>query len=105
MLEESEGAFDFMALLIKFLIVFTLHDTIAFGRNHRHTALCLDVGDDSIGIVSLVGQQRMKMQTLHQRNRLDTIGFLATRQNKSKWIAECIAHAMDFGGKAAPRAA
>lgn len=101
MLEESEGAFNLMPLLIELLVICTLNEAIAFWRDHRYPALRFDIFDDGIGVIAFIRKQCCKMQALHERNRLHTIRFLAAGQNESERMAKRIAYAVYFGGESA----
>jgi len=101
MFEKSEGALDFVPLLVQFGIVFPLYLAVGFRRDDRSGSGIFHMGENGIGIVSFIGEKCLKLQSLDKRNRLLAVGFLPARQNKSKRIAERVAHAMNLRGKPA----
>ena len=100
MLEESEGAFDLVALFVKFLVVFPLNDAIALGWNDGLGSYAFHIRDDSVSVVSLIGQQCLKLESLQEGDSLNAIGLLPAGQNESQWVAQRIAHAMSLRAEA-----
>ncbi len=56
MLEESETALDFVAFFVEVLVVFTLNDTVTFGWDNGFCSHAFHIGDERVGVVSLVSQ-------------------------------------------------
>ena len=59
------------------------------------------VGDDPVGVESLVGDQAAKLDALDQRRDADRVEALSRQQDESDEIAERIGERQDFGGHAA----
>jgi len=81
--------------------------TVAPGRDDR---LDLGVGQflaDGIGIIALVGQQRIDPIRDHAHQRAEALDIvrLSGRQNEGEWATLGIAPGVEFGGEPATRPA
>jgi hypothetical protein len=56
MLEESKAALDFVTFFIEMLVVVTLNDAVTFGRDNGFGPHSFHIGDERVGVVSLVSQ-------------------------------------------------
>jgi len=57
--ELVEHPFDQVALLIEMAVVGPRREPMAAGRNHRLSAHLTDRGHDPVGIVTLIGEDRL----------------------------------------------
>ena len=54
-LEESKDALNFMAFFIEMPVVVTLNKRVTFGRDNGFGSCAFHIGNDGVGVVSLVG--------------------------------------------------
>jgi hypothetical protein len=73
-LESGEAAFDAIALSIEFFIVAALLFAVGFGRDHGDHAHGLDVVEDDLAVVALVGQHPEGSAI---SEKIDSLGSLA----------------------------
>lgn len=105
LLETSEEAFDQIAIAIEMPIELSRCTAIGSGRNHSLGARRCDPGDEVIGVVSLVGHNRLPGQILDQCRGVVDIGNLPGRENNPQRIAQRIDRHVQFGRQSATRAA
>ena len=66
MLEAVEEALDQIALLVQLLVVRPLHLAVGLRRDHGHGAGCLDLLNDGIAVVALVGDDGLGCDLLQE---------------------------------------
>lgn len=103
--ETGEEAFDQIAIAVEMAIEVGGCEAIGSGRNHRFGASGFDSRHEVIGVVPLVGHDRLTEQILDQCRGMVDIGDLSGRENHPKRIAQRIDGHMQFGGQSATRAA
>lgn len=104
MLQEPEEALDFVPLFIQLFVILPLYDAIGFWRNYRHDAFRLKRGHDDISVIPFIGQGRTGLKTFQQRKGLCAVVALTGRHDKAQRVAQRIAHGMNLGREATPRA-
>src|SRR5262252_10889158 len=67
-------------------------------------AALVQLGDDRVAIESLVGDQRVKLDSVDQRRDADRIEAVSRQEREANEIAERIGERQDFGGHPAFRA-
>ena len=66
-------------------------------------AALVQIGNDAVGIVSLVSDQGFKLQTFDERRNANSVEALAGQQDKADKVAECVGEREYLGGHAAFR--
>ena len=69
--------------------------------DHYHGSGLLNPVDQLIRIITLVGQHGLGVEPIQQCLGLCTVMPFAPRYNEPEWIAQRIAHGMQFRGKPA----
>lgn len=103
LLEPIEESLDEVSRLVTMPVDFALREPIASGRNDRLGARGFDGLDQCIAVVSLVGNNRSGWNGRHEGCTLRDIGDLATGQDHSDRIAQCIDRRMDLCRQPTPR--
>jgi hypothetical protein len=101
MLEFVEEALDQVAFSVKCEIGRAWRYPIRLGWDDRRDPAVFEDLDQAIGIVSLVGEESLRIDLIEQRFGLREVGGLAGRQRDGGRIAECIRNRMDFRRQAA----
>lgn len=101
MLETGEEAFDQISIAIEMPVEGARRKPIGSGRNHRFGASRFDPGHEVIGVVPLVGHDRLTGQILDQCRGVVDIGDLSGRENHPQRIAQRVDGYMQFGQPAA----
>lgn len=70
--------------------------------DHHHSPGLLNLFDQLIRIIALVGQHGVSVEPFQQRLSLCAVMSFAPRQDEPEWIAQRIAHGMEFRGEPAP---
>ena len=103
--ELAEKPLDEIAFAIEGKIGIARRDPIGLGWNDRHDASALELLDQGIGIIGLVGQEGLGLDLVEQRRGLADIGRLSRRERQGDRIAERIDDGMDLRGQPAARPA
>ena len=102
MSEVPKHPFHQIALLVQHLVVVAEDHTVRPRWDHRHSPGLLNPCDQLIRIIALVGQHGVGVKPLQQRVGLCTVMPFAPRHDEPEWIAQRIAHGMQFRGKPTP---
>jgi hypothetical protein len=101
--EFAEEIFDQVAPLVDLQVdIERLGPTWMLGDDDLRAALG-QVGDDGVGIESLVSDQTAKLDILYQWRNADSIEALARQENKPHEVAQRIGQRQDFGRQTASR--
>jgi len=84
-------------------VVGALNFPIALWRNHRFGTRLFDLGDDSVAVVSLVGNDVFHGEVFQQRFGLSDVVRLSRRQRKLNGVAERVARRVNLRAEAAAR--
>jgi hypothetical protein len=74
---------------------------IGLWRDHRCDSAGLEVFDQGVGIVTLVGDQGVGLDLFEQELRLRDVGGLPRRQRERDGVAERIDDSVDLGAQPA----
>lgn len=105
MLETSEETLDQIAIAVEMAIEVARCEAIGPGWDHRFGASGFDPGHEVIGVVPLVGHDRLTGQILDQCRGMVDIGDLSSREDHPQWIAQRIDGHVQFGRQSTARAA
>jgi len=86
------------------MIIGSLLQSIFAGRNHRLRSHRADQGDQRIGIVTLVANDRLRLEPIDQRSRLGDIADLSTGQNVAQRVTQGVDNGVNFGAQPPARA-
>lgn len=104
LLEQAEGALDFRARLVEFLVVRGRVDPGA-GRGHdRLTADAVEVLAEAMRAVGLVAEQASRLGSIHQGRRRHDVVALALRDLEGERQAQRVDYEMNLRRRAATRA-
>ncbi len=103
MLELAEEAFDAVAFLVEIGVVRTLDLAVALGRDDDLGAIFSNPVGEMVGIVSLVGEGRLGLDTVDQIMGKRDVVALAGRADQSDGKPERFGGGMDLGAQAAAR--
>jgi hypothetical protein len=101
MFEFVEEAFDEIALAIKREVARAWDFAVGLGGNHGGDVSPGKGLDQHVGVVSLVPDQRLRLDIVKQRLRAGQIVSLAWGEHQRDGVAEGIDERMDFGGQSA----
>jgi hypothetical protein len=104
LLEAIEESLDEVSCLVAVPVNISLGVAIASRWDYRFCTGGLDDVNQGIAVVALVGDDGAGRDCLNQGSALRDIGNLASRQDQTNRIAECIDTCMNLGGQPAPRA-
>ena len=90
LLEVSEGSFDSVALSIKGTVEATLDFAQRTWRDHSGDAALLEMVQDGIGVVALVGEDGLGPPVTEQWDGLRAVVSLASGQQEAEWESEFI---------------
>ncbi len=81
--------------------------TVALGRDDGGDATLIEIGEDGVGVVSLIAKQHLGLGSGlgHDGRVASDVGDLATGQNHGDRQAQPVAPQMDLGREATARAA
>jgi hypothetical protein len=105
LLELVEEALDAVSLLVEISIVGTLELAVALGRDDDLGAGFGDAIDKVIGVISLVADGDIGVETIDQVMSEGDIVALAGRANQADRQAERLGGGVDLGAQAAARPA
>jgi hypothetical protein len=105
LLEVVEEALDTVALLVEIGVVGSLDFTVALGRNDDLGAAFGDLFGKMVGIVSLVGNGRIGVDTVDQVMGKGDAVALSGRGDQADRQAECLGGGVDLGAQATARPA
>jgi hypothetical protein len=97
--EIVEETLDQIAFAVKHKVGLALFDAICLGWDHRRYLSCVEMVDESIGVISLVGQEDLWPNFFQKRLCLPQVGSLSSRERNRDRIAQSISDHMDFGGQ------
>lgn len=99
LLEFVEEAFDEIALFVEVGIIRTLNLPIALGRNDNLAASFSDFLVQMIGVIALVGDGGIGVQSIDEFMRMGDVVFLSRAADQPDRIAERVAGSMDLGAQ------
>ncbi len=106
LLELAEEAFHEVVRLVAVSIIVPWCVAIRARRDNGKGALGLDMLDQRIGIIALVGDYRgPPARFFEQRRGLGDVGVFAAGEREGEGVAERIDEAVDLGAESATRAA
>ena len=100
-LQGAEEALNEVALAVEGEIGVARLLSIGFRRDHRRDVACLEVLEEGIAIVTLVGDQGVGLDLIEQRFGLRDVGGLPRRQREREGVTERIDDSVDLGGQSA----
>lgn len=103
LLQLGEQSFDLVAFSIQMLVVRPLHVAIASGRNDCRRALVLNSLQRLLAIVTLVGDDMFRRESLQERHGLSDVVSLPGREEELHRIAESVANRMNLRSESAAR--
>ena len=65
----------------------------------------LERGDQGVGVIALVGEERLRLDLIEQRHRLCDVGSLTRRKRERHGIAERVDDRVDLGRRPTARSA
>ena len=95
-LEPGEASFDAISLSIEFFVVCSLLFSVGFGRHDRSRSHGLDVIEDGLAIVALVGQHPLGPSFSEQFDGLGTVVDLTSRDQKIHRQPHLVSQQMDL---------
>ena len=101
MFEFVEEALDEVALGVEREVARAWDFAIGLGGNHGGDVSPGKGLDQDVGVVSLVPDQRLRLDIVKQRPRAGQIVSLAWREPQRNGVAKGIDERMDFGGQSA----
>ena len=78
-----------------------LHQTMATRRNDRLDAVAVQMFEDGVGIVGLVGTEPVWMNALQQRDRFGAVAGLTAGKPKSGQAAQPVDQGVNLGAQSA----
>ena len=100
MLYFTDKAFNQMSFTIQVPVIFATQLFIRPRRNNHRCSVLDDRLDELFRIITFVGNQSFKNETVNQIVCLAVVALLTARQDKSECIAERITRQMNLGRKA-----
>jgi len=97
LLEMGEGAFDAVALSVEGAVEAALELTHGSRRDDGNDAAFVEMVEDGVGVVALVGEHRLRATVSEQRDGLGAVVGLAAAQHKAERQPERIGEQMDLG--------
>src|ERR1700686_2239917 len=103
----AEHALDAVTLTVETFAVADRCRSVGFWRDDGFDAARLQVGSDLVGVVSLVGEKRVRrlLRQIDQRVVGFAVRCFAGREMEGDGTASGITETMNFTGEPAPRAA
>ncbi len=77
------------------------HQTMATRRNDRLDGVAVEVIEDGVGVVGLVGTKPVWIDALQQRDRFGAVAGLAAGQSKSRRAAQALDQGVNLGAQSA----
>ncbi len=105
LLEIAEEPLDEIALAVQDEVGLARLTAIGFGRDDGLDATLLQRSDQRIGVITLVGEESLRLDLIEQRHRLCDVGRLPRRERQRHGIAEGIDDRMDLGRQPTARSA
>ena len=105
MLQRAEEALDEVALAIEGEVGLALLLPVGLGRDHRRNIAVFERLDQRVGIVALVGNEGIGIDTREQRLGLRNIGGLTRRERECDRVAERVDDGVNLGRQPAARSA
>jgi len=103
-LDLGEVIFDQVPPAIDFIIIFPLHNSVRFWRDHGSCTAFAQLFKQPIGVKRLVSQQRSERNASDQRSHPLHIVGLPRQQQELYKITKRVHQCHDFGGQPAARA-
>ena len=103
--DEVEEPLDEIAFGIEGEIAFAFDLAVLFRGYHRDDAADFEAFNEAIGVISFVADKRLRRDLSKERLSLGDLVDLAFGEAERQRIAESIDDDVDFGGRAAARAA
>ena len=103
--DDIEEAFDEIAFAVECEVAVAFDAAIRFGRDHHLDGARRQAADETVGVISLVGEQGLRRDFGGQRFGLGDVVGLPTRETDRQGISQGIDDGMNFRGQAAARPA
>ena len=97
LLEVREGSFDAVALSVEGAVEAALDGAMRTWRDDGGDAALVEMVEDGIGVVALVGEHRLRAAIAEQRDGLGAIVDLAAGQYEAERQPECVGEQVDLG--------
>lgn len=101
--EEVEETLDEVALGVKREITFAAHFAVGFGWDHRLDSAHGQGFDEAVGVVTLVGDEDLRLDFGQQRFGLGDVVNLTAGQADRQRVAERVDDGVDLGRQPAAR--
>lgn len=101
--EDVEETLDEIAFGVERKIAFAAHFAVGFGRDHRLDTAHGQSFDEAVGVVTLVGDEGLRLNFGQQRFGLGDVVSLTAGQADRQRIAERVDDGVDFGRQPAAR--
>lgn len=101
--EEVEETLDEVALGVKREITFAAHFAVGFGRDHRLDSAHGQGFDEAVSVVTLVGDEDLRLDFGQQRFGLGDVVNLTAGQADRQRVAERVDDGVDLGRQPAAR--
>ena len=97
LLDLVEEALDEIALAVEGEVGLARLLAVGLGWDDRRDATLLEILDERICVVALVGDDGLRLEVLEQRPGLRDVGRLSRRERKRDGVAESIDDGVDLG--------
>jgi len=105
LLDILEETFDQVALRIEGVVAFAFDFAIGLGRNNRFDFSAFEAGDEAIGVIAFVSENRICLRLGDKRFGLGDVVSLSTGEAERQGIAQGVDDDMNLGGQSTARAA
>jgi hypothetical protein len=95
--EPVEASLDAVAFSIEFFVVGALLFAVGFGRDHRDGSHGVDVVEDGLAVVALVGQHPLGLSISEQLDGLGAVVDLSAGDEKVHRQAQFVGQQVDLG--------
>jgi hypothetical protein len=99
--ELAEEALDEIARAIERDVCRSRLLAVGLGRDDRRDTAVCERTDERIGVVALVGEQRVRLDAIEQRGGLRDVRGSPWRQRQRHGIAECVHDSVNLGRQSA----
>ena len=104
-LDGIEEPLDEIALAVEREIAVAFDPAVRFRRDHGFDGTHFQNLDEAVAVVTLVAEERCRLDLSHKRSRLRDVVYLSSRQAEREGISQGVDDGMDFCRQAAARAA
>lgn len=96
MLDNTKESLDEVAFAVERVVTISLDDAVGLGRYDRNDVTLGEDVDQSVGIISLVREERLRIDLIEQWLCLAEIGRLSSGQREADGVAQRVDDGMDF---------